>query len=246
MFRGRGFCCLASPPFLPEAFNSTFPPGAATGVPQLGRFRGLATQWRNRVLLCRDAFAAYCGTAFAAVLHYCGADSTLEPLSAGYVDSADDKIVRNGVQAGSVSRIGSNSCSSLTSPLLRIGAPSPYVALSGDSLSMTLRCYPTSVLPWHSTAYQPQHAPDALVAIGTSLASAEITRPQTQKSTPEPKEPENPTICRTFTSSKDSPHRTLQPTRLASRRLRSPDYARLQQKKQHTRAKHTQPPTPQT
>lgn len=152
----------------------------------------------------------------------------------------------NGVQAGSVSRIGSNSCSSLTSPLLRIGAPSPYVALSGDSLSMTLRCCPTSVLPWHSTAYQPQHAPDALVAIGTSLASAEITRPQTQKSTPDLKEPENPTICRTFTSSKDSPHRTLQPTRLASRRLRSPDYARLQQKKQHTRAKHTQPPTPQT
>jgi hypothetical protein len=38
---------------------------------------------------------------------------------------------------------------------------------------MTLRRYPTSVLPWHSTAYQPQHAPDPLVAIGTSLASLE-------------------------------------------------------------------------
>jgi hypothetical protein len=129
----------------------------------------------DRVLLCRDAFAAYCGTAFAAVLHYCVTDSMLESLSAGYVDSADDKIVRNGVQAGSVSRIGSNSCSSLTSPLLRIGAPSPYVALSGDSLSMTLRCNPTSVLPWYSTAYQPQHAPDALVAIGTSLSGAKRT-----------------------------------------------------------------------
>jgi hypothetical protein len=202
---------------------------------------------RNRVLLCRDAFTTYYCPIGTAVLRYCVTDSTCEPLPAGlYKPQPTTRLMSNGVQAGSVSRIGSNSCSSLTSPLLRIGAPSPYVALSGDSLSMTLRCNPTSVLPWYSTAYQPQHAPDALVAIGTSLASAEITRPQTQKSTPDLKEPQNPTICRTFTSSKDSPHRTLEPTRLASRRFRSPDYARLQQKKQRTRAKHTQPPTPQT
>ena len=89
MFRGRGFCCLASLPPLPRAFNSTFPPGAATGVPQLRRFRGLTTQWRERVLLCRDAFAAFISYC---LLRYCGADSMLESLSAGYVDSADDKI----------------------------------------------------------------------------------------------------------------------------------------------------------
>jgi hypothetical protein len=36
-------------------------------VPQLRRFRAHNEQ-RDRVLLCRDAFTAYCGTAFAAVL----------------------------------------------------------------------------------------------------------------------------------------------------------------------------------
>jgi hypothetical protein len=38
MFRGRGFCCPASPPYRPEVFNSTLPPGTTTGVPQLRRF----------------------------------------------------------------------------------------------------------------------------------------------------------------------------------------------------------------
>lgn len=38
MFRGQGFSCPASPPYLPEAFNSTFPPAHHQRVIQLRRF----------------------------------------------------------------------------------------------------------------------------------------------------------------------------------------------------------------
>ncbi len=101
-------------------------------------------------------------------------------------------------QAGRVSRIGSNVCLSLTSPLLRIGDPSPYATLSGGSLvdPTILRSYP---LP-RATRYQPQHAPEHLVAPDTSLANAQTTPPKTQKSTPQPQKLQKPPICRTFTS----------------------------------------------
>jgi hypothetical protein len=71
MFRGRGFSCPASPPPLPRAFNSTFPPGVTTHVPQLRRFcvDTKSTQ-RKRALLCLDALLRYVSL-LCFLLRYC-------------------------------------------------------------------------------------------------------------------------------------------------------------------------------
>ena len=120
-------------------------------VPQLRRFRARSER-RGRVLLCRVAFGSYCGSS------YCGTDlvsradrsrarapaccARVHPRAAAVV--ADDKIFENGEVARRVSRLGSNP--SLTSPLLRIGDPSPYATRGGPSVDPTvlqvLRSYP--------------------------------------------------------------------------------------------------------
>ena len=89
------------------------------------------------------------------------------------------RLLRTGEVARRVSRLGSNVCLSLASPLLRIGAPSPYATLcGGSSVDPTiLRSYPLS-------CYEPKHDPGALVASDTSLAGAQTTPPKTQKSSP--------------------------------------------------------------
>jgi hypothetical protein len=95
-------------------------------VPQLRRFRvGTRSTRHDRVLLCRDAFTAYCGTGSVPKGRAPVCWSRVHPKASAV--SADDKIVENGAQAGRVSRLGSNL--SLTSPLLRIGDPSPVLAL---------------------------------------------------------------------------------------------------------------------
>jgi hypothetical protein len=214
MFRGRGFCCPASPPYLPEVLNSTFPPAHHQRVPQLSRFRARSEQ-RGRVLLCRDAFVAYCLDSMAKICEIatplikwlfkvkslpsdgsCGIERykhcfKLRTASGWDLDSRhvpppswEGKISRacNGVQAGRVSRLGSNVCLSLTSPLLRIGDPSPYAPSPAlPSVDPTvrrscgvsiLRSYPLT----RATRYKPKHDPEALVAIGTSLAGAQSVR----------------------------------------------------------------------
>ena len=114
--------------------------------------------------------------------------------------SADDKIVESEVAPRFTSVVAarrSRPCPR-AHPLLRIGDPSPYATLSGGSLVdptvlQALRCFPLSF-------YKPKHDPEALVAIGTSLAGAQTTTPQTQKSSPKRKKLQKPPISRTFTS----------------------------------------------
>ena len=80
-------------------------------------------------------------------------------------------------------------------PLLRIGDPSPYAPSPAlPSVDPTVRrSYPLSF-------YKPKHSPEALVAIGTSLAGAQTTPPKTLLSSPYMKDFQNTPICSTFTS----------------------------------------------
>jgi hypothetical protein len=87
---------------------------------------------------------------------------------------------------------------SVASPLLRIGAPSPYApspALASVDPSVLRHC----PLPCAARYYKPKHSPEALVAIGTSLAGAQTTPPKTQKSSPNHKKLQKPTKSSPFT-----------------------------------------------
>ena len=86
-------------------------------------------------------------------------------------------------------------------PLLRIGDPSPYAPSPAlPSVDPTVRrssVFRPAVLP--TVFYKPKHSPEALVAIGTSLAGAQTTPPKTLLSSPKRKKLQKPPICRTFT-----------------------------------------------
>jgi hypothetical protein len=227
MFRGRGFCCPASPPLLPEVFNSTVSSGAATGVPQLRRFRvNTRSVQHERVLLCRDAFAAYCFycgpaycgtpllTAFTAHCLCFGTDlvsradrsrsrapvcrSRVHPKASAV--SADDKFVENEEVAPRVTPVAaarrSRPCPR-AHPLLRIGDPSPYATVcGGPSVDPTVLQVLRS---YPLSCYEPKHGPGALVASDTSLAGAQTTPPKTLLSSPNHRNFKKPPICRTFT-----------------------------------------------
>jgi hypothetical protein len=157
-------------------------------VPQLRRFRAHSER-RGRVLLCRDAFGSYCGS---------GSIPKVPALACWSVRAtADDKIFENGEVARRVSRLGSNP--SLTSPLLRIGDPSPYATRGGPSVDPTvlhvLRSYPLT----RATRYQPKHALGHLVATNTSLAGAQTTPPKTHLSSPKHKKLQKPPNTSPFT-----------------------------------------------
>jgi hypothetical protein len=99
------------------------------------------------------------------------------------------------VLAGAQKATRASTCS-VASPLLRIGAPSLYApspALPSVDPAV-LRSYP---LPCAS-CYEPKHGPGALVAIGTSLAGAQTTPPETQKSSPKHKKLQKSAITRAF------------------------------------------------
>jgi hypothetical protein len=213
MLRGRGFCYPASPLSLEKPLTLRARQAHSRRVPQLSRFR-VHSERRGRVLLCRDAFAyclartAYCGTDLVSRADRSRARvpvcwSRVHPKAS--VVSADDKIFENGVVAGRVSRLGSNHCLSLTRPLLRIGDPSPYApspalpsvdptVLRSCGVSI-LRSYPLTC----ATRYQPQHAPEHIVASDTSLAGAQTTPPKTLLSSPHMKDFQKPPICSPFT-----------------------------------------------
>jgi hypothetical protein len=190
-------------------------------VTQLRRFRARSER-RGRVLLCRDAFGSYCGA---------GSIPKVPALACWSVRAtADDKIGEKGAQARRVSHLGSNVCLSLTSPLLRIGDPSPYATRGGPSVDPTvlhvLRSYPLT----RATRYQPKHALGHLVATNTSLAGAQTTPPKHSCQAPSIRNFKNPPIPALLHVYQ--PLRTSQPfVKPASRRNHAPDNVRPETKK---------------
>jgi hypothetical protein len=211
-FRGRGFCCPASPPLLPEAFNSTCPPGALSA-----RYPAETISCEHEKCPARSSPAMsyglccfYCGPAYCRA-SYCVTDSVsradrssgralaccsrVHPRAFAVV--ADDKIVESEV-APRVTPVAAARRSRpypRAHPLLRIGDPSPYAPSPAlPSVDPTVRrSYPLSF-------YKPKHDPEALVAIGTSLAGAQTTPPETSLSSPKRKKLQKPPISSTFTN----------------------------------------------
>jgi hypothetical protein len=139
-FRGRGFCCPASPLILRRAFNSTCPPGALSARYPAETISCVYEKYsaRSSPAMSYGLCCLYCGPAYCRA-SYCATDSVSRAFDRSRVRapvcrsrvhpkasavSADDKIFENGVVARRVSPFGSNP--SLASPLLRIGDPSPY------------------------------------------------------------------------------------------------------------------------
>jgi hypothetical protein len=85
------------------------------------------------------------------------------------------------------------------------GTPSPYApspalpSVDPTVLHVRRSYFPRSYPLTRATRYQPQHAPEHQVASDTSLATAETTRPETQKSSPNHKKLQKPPICSPFT-----------------------------------------------
>jgi len=204
-------------------------------VPQLRRFRAHSER-RGRVLLCRDAFGSYCGS---------GSIPKVPALACWSVRAtADDKIFENGEVARRVSRLGSNP--SLTSPLLRIGDPSPYATRGGPSVDPTvlhvLRSYPLT----RATRYQPKHALGHLVATNTSLAGAQTTPPKTHLSSPKHKKLQKPPNTSPFTripAAQNIP--TLRKARFATSPRAGQCPARNQKKHTQTQPPKRKPPPTQ-
>jgi hypothetical protein len=159
-------------------------------------------------LYCGTAFTAHFGTTFAA--YFCTdlvsrADrsraralaccSRVHPRAAAVV--ADDKIVESEVapRFTAVAAARRSRPYPRAHPLLRIGDPSPYAPSPAlPSVDPTVRrSYPLSF-------YKPKHDPEALVAIGTSLAGAQTTPPKTLLSSPNTKKLQKPPISSPFTS----------------------------------------------
>jgi hypothetical protein len=85
-------------------------------------------------------------------------------------------------------------------PQLRIGTPSPYAPSPAlPSIDPTvlhaLRSYPLT----RASRYQPQHAPEHIVALDTSLAGTQTTPPKTLLSSPNTKKLQKPPISSPFT-----------------------------------------------
>jgi len=84
------------------------------------------------------------------------------------------------------------------------GTPSPYApspalpSVDPTVLHVRRSYFPRSYPLTRATRYQPQHAPEHQVASDTSLATAETTRPETQKSSPTIRN-FKPPICSPFT-----------------------------------------------
>jgi len=124
-----------------------------------------------------------------------------------FAATADDKIVESEVAPRFTPVVAARRSRPYprAHPLLRIGDPSPYAPSPAlPSVDPTvrrscgvsiLRSYPLT----RATRYKPKHSPEALVAIGTSLAGAQTTPPKTLLSSPKRKKLQKPPICRTFT-----------------------------------------------
>jgi hypothetical protein len=140
------------------------------------------------------------GTAFTT--YYGAASLTTPPKRWALVcrsvrASADDKIVESEAVAPRVTPVAAARRSRpypRAHPLPRIGDPSPYAPSPAlPSVDPTvLRSYPLSF-------YKPKHSPEALVAIGTSLAGAQTTPPKTLLSSPNTKKLQKPPNTRPFT-----------------------------------------------
>jgi hypothetical protein len=155
-FRGRGFCCPASPPLLPEAFNSTFPPGALSARYPAETISCVYEKYSARSspamsygLCCLYCRASYCAT--DSVSRAFDRSRVRAPVCWSRVHpkasavSADDKIFENGVVARRVSPFGSNP--SLASPLLRIGDPSPHSLHLPNLVNIGPKSEPYTSLP---------------------------------------------------------------------------------------------------
>ncbi len=208
----------------------------------------------ERVLLCRDAFAAYCRASLLRYWLVARADRRRVPTLAcshcanrrAYAATADDKIVENEEVAPRVTPVAalrrSRPCPR-AHPLLRIDDPSPY-APWWRSL------YDPTVLPTDSCycCYQPQHAPEHIVASDTSLAGAQTTPPKTLLSSPHMKDFQKPPITSPFTripAPQNIP--TLRKARFATSPRAGQSPARNQKTHPNPTPKRKPPPTqPQT
>jgi hypothetical protein len=152
-------------------------------------------------LHCSLRYCLCCGTAFTAYCIHCVTDPPPKrpaPACRSVRASADDKIVENEEVAPRVTPVAAARRSRpypRAHPLLRIGDPSPYAPSPAlPSVDPTVRrSYPLSF-------YKPKHDPEALVAIGTSLAGAQTTPPETSLSSPKRKKLQKPPISSTFTN----------------------------------------------
>jgi hypothetical protein len=152
-------------------------------------------------LYCSLRYFFCCGTALTAYCIHCVTDPPPKrsaPACRSVQASANDKIVENEEVAPRVTPVAAARRSRpypRAHPLLRIGDPSPYAPSPAlPSVDPTVRrSYPLSF-------YKPKHSPEALVAIGTSLAGAQTTPPETSLSSPKRKKLQKPPISSTFTN----------------------------------------------
>jgi hypothetical protein len=163
-FRGRGFSCPASPPLLPEAFNSTFPPGALSARYPAETISCVYEKYSARSspamsygLCCLYCRASYCAT--DSVSRAFDRSRVRAPVCRSRVHpkasavSADDKFVENEEVAPRVTPVAAARRSRpypRAHPLLRIGDPSPY-APSPALPSIDPSTLPYKMLP---TVYQ--------------------------------------------------------------------------------------------